>query len=157
GLDLVEISPNADPPVCKILDFGKYKYDESKRNRGTPKQASSKIKEIKLHVAIDSNDYNTKKRRAVEFLEHGNKLKLSLMFRGREMAHTELGFDLVKKFADEIRAYGTPDATPKIFGKVISVTMSPCAKKQSGSAAERAQQISAAPKILDASELLKLK
>ncbi|MDR1433142.1 MAG: translation initiation factor IF-3 [Puniceicoccales bacterium] len=157
GLDLVEISPNANPPVCKILDFGKYKYDESKKNKGTPKQASAKTKEVKLRVAIDANDYNTKMRHAIEFLEHGNKLKLSLMFRGREMAHTELGFELVKKFADEIRAYGSLDSDPKLFGKMISVTLSPCAKKHSRAAPDAQPAANALTKILDVSELLKLK
>ncbi|MDR1401572.1 MAG: translation initiation factor IF-3 [Puniceicoccales bacterium] len=156
-LDLVEISPNASPPVCKILDFGKYKYCESKKNKGVPKQASAKTKEVKLRVAIDANDYNTKMRRAIEFLEHGNKLKLSLMFRGREMSHTELGFELVKKFANEIKSYGTLDLEPKLFGKMISVTLSPCAKKQAKAPPFQSSQSSAISKILDASELLKLK
>ncbi|MDR1595718.1 MAG: translation initiation factor IF-3 [Puniceicoccales bacterium] len=154
NLDLVEISPNGNPPVCKILDFGKYKYDESKKNKGVPKQASARTKEVKLRVAIDANDYNTKMRHAIEFLEHGNKLKLSLMFRGREMSHTELGFELVKKFANEIRAYGTLDSEPKLFGKMISVTLSPV-KKQCR--AESCQQTTTFAKVLDASELLKLK
>ena len=159
GLDLIEISPNANPPVCKILDFGKYKYDESKKNRGAPKQASAKTKEIKLRAAIDTNDYNTKIKRAIEFLNHGNKLKLSLMFRGREMSHTELGFELIKKFADEIKSYGTLDSEPKMFGKVISTTLSPCSKnrnKQQNNISQSTEQ-SAFAKVLDANELLELK
>jgi translation initiation factor IF-3 len=156
GLDLVEISPNAIPPVCKILDFGKYKYDESKKNKSIPKQASAKIKEIKLRIAIDSNDYNIKLKHAIEFLEHGNKLKLSLMFRGREMAHTDLGFDLVKKFANDVRQCGALDSEPKLFGKMISVTVSPCARKQPRPAAEHSNSTGIS-KVLDASELLKLK
>ncbi|MDR1413500.1 MAG: translation initiation factor IF-3 [Puniceicoccales bacterium] len=157
NLDLVEISPNANPPVCKILDFGKYKYCESKKNKGVPRQASAKTKEVKLRIAIDANDYNTKMRHAIEFLEHGNKLKLSLMFRGREMSHTELGFELVKKFASEIKAYGTLDVEPKLFGKMISVTLSPCAKKQIKTAPAQGSPTSTFAKILDANELLKLK
>jgi translation initiation factor IF-3 len=155
GLDLVEISPNANPPVCKILDFGKYKYDESKKGRGEPKQAAAKTKEIKLHMAIDTNDYGTKMRHAIEFLGHGNRLRLTLMFRGREMAHTELGMELVKKFIEEIKAYGTLDVDPKLVGRMISVTLSPCARKT----AKVPEQIviPAQTKILDASELLKLK
>jgi translation initiation factor IF-3 len=156
GLDLVEISPNASPPVCKILNFGKYKYDESKKSKGVPKQASARTKEVKLRVAIDSNDYNTKMRHAIEFLGHGNKLKLSLIFRGREMAHTDLGFILIRKFANDIRQYGIPDSEPKLFGKIISLTLSPCARKQAKGASERSQP-AASSKILDASELLKLK
>jgi translation initiation factor IF-3 len=157
GLDLIEISPNANPPVCKILDFGKYKYDESKKNKGVPKQSSSKTKEIKLHIAIEANDYNTKMRHAIEFLEHGNKLKVSLMFRGREMSHTELGFDLIKKFTDEIRPHGTLDGDPKLFGKIISATLSPCVKKQTRTTSDGKFGQTLASKILDTNELLKLK
>lgn len=157
GLDLIEISPNANPPVCKILDFGKYKYEESKKNKGVPKQASAKTKEVKLRVAIDTNDYNTKMRHAVEFLTSGNKLKLSLMFRGREMARTELGFELIKKFAQDISNYGTLDTEPKLFGKTISVTISPCSKKQSKHNDDSNKAVTVFNKILDASELLKLK
>lgn len=158
GLDLIEISPNANPPVCKILDFGKYKYEESKKNKGVPKQASAKTKEVKLRVAIDTNDYNTKMRRAIEFLTTGNKLKLSLMFRGREMSHTELGFELIKKFAQDISNYGTLDSEPKLFGKMISVTISPCSKKQTAKHVDDSNKTTQTfNKILDASELLNLK
>ncbi|MDR1891327.1 MAG: translation initiation factor IF-3 [Puniceicoccales bacterium] len=156
GLDLVEISPNVDPPICKILDFGKYKYNE-KKNKSSSKQTSMKIKEVKLHVAIESNDYNTKMRHAIEFLEHGNKLKLSLMFRGRELTHSELGFNLIKKFINDIKPYGVLDCEPKLFGKIISVTLSPCAKKAVKSDGEAKQQSGTVPQILDSSELLKLK
>ncbi|MDR2432511.1 MAG: translation initiation factor IF-3 [Puniceicoccales bacterium] len=156
GLDLVEISPNANPPICKILDFGKYKYNE-KKNKTSSKQVSTKIKEVKLHVAIESNDYNTKMRHAIEFLEHGNKLKLSLMFRGRELTHPELGFDLIKRFIGDIKPYGTQDYEPKLFGKIISVSLSPCIKKGSKSDGEVKQQSGTSAKILDVSELLKLK
>jgi translation initiation factor IF-3 len=89
GLHLVEISGNAHPPICKVLDFGKVKYSESKDPKNTSKHASSKTKEGKLHVAIDINNYDTKMRHGIEFLEHGNKLKLTLMFREREMAYTK--------------------------------------------------------------------
>jgi translation initiation factor IF-3 len=153
GLDLVEISPNSNPPVCKILNFGKYKYIESKKSKGVPKQAAAKTKEVKFHVAIDPNDYNTKMRHAIEFLECGNKLKVSLVFRGREMAHTELGFTLIRKFLDDIRPYGTADSDPAIFGKVISATLSPCCKKQTRSPSEQPETLA---KILDIGDLLGL-
>ncbi|MDR1457544.1 MAG: translation initiation factor IF-3 [Puniceicoccales bacterium] len=156
GLDLVEISPNVNPPICKILDFGKYKYNE-KKNKSSSKQASTKIKEVKLHVAIELNDYNTKMRHAIEFLESGNKLKLSLMFRGRELTHPELGFDLIKRFIGDIKPYGIQDCEPKLFGKIISVFLSPCIKKGSKSDGEVRQQSGTSAKILDVSELLKLK
>jgi translation initiation factor IF-3 len=157
GLDLVEISPNANPPVCKILDFGKFKYDESKKSKNSPKQAAVKTKEIKLRVAIDPNDYNTKMRHAIDFLEHGNKVKLSLIFRGRELARSELGFALVNKFADEVRAYGVQDMQPKLLGKMISTILSPCARKQPRAHADTQQQPSTPTKVLNADELLNLK
>ncbi|MDR1232673.1 MAG: translation initiation factor IF-3 [Puniceicoccales bacterium] len=156
GLDLVEISPNVNPPICKILDFGKYKYNE-KKNKSSSKQASTKIKEVKLHVAIELNDYNIKMRHAIEFLDHGNKLKLSLMFRGRELTHPELGFDLIKRFIRDIKPYGTQDCEPKLFGKVISLTLSPYVRKGPKSDGEVKQQSDISTKILDVSELLKLK
>lgn len=157
GLDLIEISPNANPPVCKILDFGKYKYEESKKNKNSPKQNTVKVKEIKLRVAIDTNDYQIKLKHASEFLEEGNKVKLSLMFRGRELAHPEFGFDLIKRFVDDIKTYGQLDSEPKLFGKAISAVLSPYSKKQQPQKNVAAQPKTTFAKILDASDLLKLK
>jgi translation initiation factor IF-3 len=154
GLDLVEISPGAQPPVCKILDFGKYKYDECKRNKQNVKAPSSKIKEIKLRIAIDPNDYNTKMRHSIEFLEKGFKLKISLMFRGRELAHSEMGFDLVKQFANDLRDYGVLDSEPKSFGKIVSTTMSPLSAQKK--LAQTNKKTANPANILDASELLRL-
>jgi translation initiation factor IF-3 len=154
GLDLVEISPNAQPPVCKILNFGKYKYDECKKNKQNVKAPSSKIKEIKLRVAIDQNDYNTKIRHSVEFLEKGFKLKISLMFRGRELAHSEMGFDLVRQFANDLCEYGILDSEPKSFGKIVSTTMSPLSAQKK--LTQPNKKTTQPAKILDASELLKL-
>ncbi|MDR2436435.1 MAG: translation initiation factor IF-3 [Puniceicoccales bacterium] len=154
GFDLVEISPNAQPPVCKILDFGKYKYDECKRSKQGAKVPSSRIKEVKLRVAIDQNDYSTKIRHSIEFLEKGFKLKVSLMFRGRELSHSEIGFELIKRFTGELGEYSTLDSEPKLFGKIISATLSPIpAQKRSTQAHKKQPQPT---KILDASELLKL-
>jgi translation initiation factor IF-3 len=154
GLDLVEISPNAQPPVCKILDFGKYKYEESKKNKQSTKVPSSKVKEVKLRIAIDQNDYNTKMRHSMEFLEKGFKLKISLIFRGRELAHSEIGFDLIRRFIADLSEYGSQDTEPKLFGKMISTTMSPLSgqKKLAQPQKKTAQSV----KILDVSELLKL-
>jgi translation initiation factor IF-3 len=154
GLDLIEISPNTQPPVCKILDFGKYKYEESKKNKQSTKSPSSKIKEIKLRVSIDQNDYGVKIRRASEFLEKGFKLKISLMFRGRELAHSEIGFDLIKRFIGDLSECGTFDSEPKLFGKAISTTMSPVPAQRR--ATQSAKKIAQPVKILDVSELLKL-
>jgi len=126
-LDLVEISPSARPPVCRVLDFGKYMYELSKRQKENKAKASgsSKIKEVKFRVRIDEHDYMTKLRRAEHFLFKGSKLKLSLMFRGREMEHTELGFKIVNRAAKDLEHVGQPDGTPKQSGRHINMVMSP--------------------------------
>jgi translation initiation factor IF-3 len=156
GLDLVEISPNAQPPVCKILDFGKFRYDECKKNKQGSKSQLSKIKEVKLRVAIDQNDYSIKIRHSIEFLEKGFKLKISLMFRGRELTHSEMGFDLVKRFVNDLCDYGTLDAEPKLFGKIISTTMSPLSAQRKLAQVQVHKKVAQPAKILDVSELLKL-
>ena len=126
GLDLIEISPTANPPVCRILDFGKYKYEQSKKKKESKSTSGSqKLKEIKLRVSIDTHDYMTKIRRAEDFLDKGNKLKISLQFRGREMEHTNLGFDMVKRAIEDLNHMGTEDAPPKQVGRNVTVSMSP--------------------------------
>lgn len=127
GLDLVEISPNAKPPVCRILDFGKYMYEQSKRQKENKAKASSasKIKEVKFRVRIGEHDYMTKLRRAEEFLYKGNKLKVSLMFRGREMEYTDLGIEMVRRAANDLTHVGQADAEPKLTGRHVSMTMTP--------------------------------
>lgn len=126
GLDLLEVSPNARPPVCRILDYGKYQYEQSKREKDSKKhQASSKLKEVKFRVRIEEHDYVTKLRRAEEFLSHGFKLKITLMFRGREMQHQDLGFVVVKRAIEDLSHIGTADNTPKLVGRNITTTMSP--------------------------------
>lgn len=127
GLDLVEISPNAKPPVCRILDFGKYMYEQSKRQKENKSKSSpsSKIKEVKFRVRIEEHDYMTKLKHAEEFLFKGNKLKLSLMFRGREMEHTDLGLEVVKKAAKDLEHVGQPDGDPRLSGRHVSMTMTP--------------------------------
>lgn len=127
GLDLVEISPNARPPVCRVLDFGKYMYELSKRQKENKAKASSssKIKEVKFRVRIDEHDYMTKLRRAEHFLYKGSKLKLSLMFRGREMEHTELGFEIVRRAVKDLEHVGQPDQAPRQSGRHINMVMSP--------------------------------
>src|SRR5271154_3368562 len=124
GLDLVEVAPNATPPVCRIMDFGKYVYEESKKTSHS-KSTASKIKEIEFTARIAPNDFNTKLRHAEEFLDHGNKVKLRLKFRGREMAHTELGFEVMKKAVVELASMGHPDADPKLIGRNIHVMLTP--------------------------------
>ncbi len=124
GLDLVEVAPNARPPVCRVLDYGKYQYEQSKRQKES-KTASQKLKEVKFRVKIDTHDYLTKIRRAEDFLDKGNKLKLTLMFRGREMEHTDLGFETIKRAIADLDEMATADNEPRLAGRNISVTLSP--------------------------------
>jgi translation initiation factor IF-3 len=125
GLDLVEVAPNATPvPVCRIMDFGKYVYEEQKKHSHA-KSTASKIKEIEFTARIAQNDFKTKLRHAEEFLDHGNKVKLRLKFRGREMAHTELGFEVMKRAVVELAGMGHPDADPKLIGRNIHVMLTP--------------------------------
>ncbi len=124
GLDLVEVAPNATPPVCRIMDFGKYVYEEQKKTSHS-KSTASKIKEIEFTARIEQHDFETKLRHAEEFLDHGNKVKMRLKFRGREMAHTDLGFNVMKKAVVELAGMGHPDAEPKLIGRNIHVMLTP--------------------------------
>jgi translation initiation factor IF-3 len=124
GLDLVEVAPTAQPPVCRIMDFGKYVYEEQKKHSHA-KTTASKIKEIEFSARIELNDYHTKLRHAEEFLSHGNKVKLRLKFRGREMAHTEIGFGVIKRAVTDLSGMGHPDADPKLIGRNINVMLTP--------------------------------
>jgi translation initiation factor IF-3 len=124
GLDLVEVAPNATPPVCRILDFGKYVYEEQKKQSHV-KSVASKIKEIEFTARIETHDFETKLRHAEEFLHHGNKVKMRLKFRGREMAHTELGFGVMKRAVADLAGMGHPDAEPKLIGRNIHVMLTP--------------------------------
>ncbi len=124
GLDLVELAPNAQPPVCRIMDFGKYVYEDQKKHSHS-KSTASRIKEIEFTARIEQHDFLTKLRHAEEFLDHGNKVKLRLKFRGREMAHTEIGFEVVKRAIAELNGMGHPDSEPRLLGKQINVMLSP--------------------------------
>jgi translation initiation factor IF-3 len=124
NLDLVEVAAAATPPVCRIMDFGKYVYEEQKKTSHV-KSTASKIKEIEFTVRIEAHDFETKLRHAEEFLSHGNKVKLRLKFRGREMAHPEIGFAMMKKALGELETMGHPDADPKLNGKQINVMLTP--------------------------------
>ncbi|MFT5239264.1 MAG: translation initiation factor IF-3 [Candidatus Promineifilaceae bacterium] len=122
GMDLVEISPNADPPVCKIMDFGKHQYNESVKRKKTRKQSmvhSRAVKEIKFHANVGEHDYKTKTDHARKFLEKGHKVKLSLQFRGRENAHREIGFDVVKRAITDLEDVSVVDMQPKLVGRNI--------------------------------------
>ena len=129
GLDLVEVAASARPPVCRILEFGKYKYELSKNKRNKEK-TSKRIKEAKFRPRIEEHDYMTKVRRSEKFLHQGNKLKITLMFRGREMEHINLGMDLVKQAIKDLSGVGKADDQPKLNGRVIIVTLSPLPKNQ---------------------------
>jgi translation initiation factor IF-3 len=124
GLDLVEFAPNANPPVCRIIDFGKWVYEEQKKHSHA-KATGSKIKEIEFTARIEQHDYETKLRHAEQFLDHGNKVKMRLKFRGREMAHTELGFGVMKRAVADLAGMGHPDSEPKLIGRNIHVMLTP--------------------------------
>jgi len=125
-VDLVEISPNAVPPVCRVVDFGKYRYEMAKKEKDSKKhQHASTVKEVQLSPRIDPHDLGIKTEHAVGFLCEDMKVKISLKFRGREMAHTEYGFDVIKKFLGVIAPFGHPDFPPKLIGRGINVMVSP--------------------------------
>jgi translation initiation factor IF-3 len=124
GLDLVEIAATATPPVCRILDFGKYMYELSKKGKDKT-SGGSKIKEVKFRVRTETHDYMTKIRRGEEFLFKGNKLKLTVMYRGREMEHRELGIDVLKRVVEDLAQVGVADSPPRMAGRIAGMTMSP--------------------------------
>ncbi len=126
GVDLVEIAPNATPPVCRVVDFGKYRYEQSKKEKESKKhQHANKVKEIQLSPSIDPHDFGVKLNHAIDFLCDDMKVKITLRFRGREMAHKEFGFQQVEKFIAATAPYGHPDAATKLIGKSINVMISP--------------------------------
>ena len=125
NLDLVKISPNADPPVCKLMDYGKYRFEQSKREKEAKKnQRVVEIKEVRMSPSIDVNDFNVKLRNAQKFLGEGDRVKVSVRFRGREMAHTEIGRDLLLKFAEQCSEVATMDKEPKLDGRHMSIFLS---------------------------------
>lgn len=126
GLDLVEISPNASPPVCKIMDFGKYKYEQQKReSEARKKQKIIEVKEVKFRPNTDIHDYDVKMRNVFKFLENGDKVKVTLRFRGREMAHLELGRNLLERVADDTQEIGRIENMPKMEGRQMVMMIGP--------------------------------
>ncbi|MCC7274298.1 MAG: translation initiation factor IF-3 [Alphaproteobacteria bacterium] len=126
GLDLVEVAPNADPPVCKILDFGKYKYEEQKKkNEARKKQKVIEVKEIKLRPGIDDHDYDVKMRAMQKFIEEGDKVKVTLRFRGREMAHQDLGLQVLMRVRDDLDPVAKVEQMPRLEGRQMVMVMSP--------------------------------
>jgi translation initiation factor IF-3 len=126
GFDLVEVSPNADPPVCKILDFGKYKYEEQKRrNEARKKQKVIEVKEIKLRPGIDDHDYDVKMRSMLKFIDEGDKVKVTMRFRGRELAHQELGMNVLMRVKDDLDKVAKVEQVPRMEGRQMTMVMSP--------------------------------
>ena len=129
-LDLVKISPNAVPPVCKIMDYGKFRFDQLKREKEAKKnQRVVEIKEIRMSPGIDTNDFNTKMRNAMKFLKEGNRVKVTVRFRGREMAHTDIGEQLLIRFGDGCAEVATLEKKPKLDGRHMSIFLSPKSAK----------------------------
>lgn len=124
GLDLVEVAPNANPPVCRIVDFGKFRYEMAKQEKDK-KQSASRLKELKFRVNIDEHDYMTKIRRGEQFLDKGNKLKVQLQFRGREMAHKDLGEAVMRRVRDDLAGMAVVEMEAKQVGRSINMTLSP--------------------------------
>ena len=126
GLDLVEVSPNADPPVCRIMDFGKYLFEQNKKAQSAKrKQKQVHIKEIKFRPGTEEGDYKIKLRKLKEFLEHGDKTKVTLRFRGREMAHRELGAQLLERVRNDLEELGVVEQMPQMEGRQMIMVLAP--------------------------------
>ena len=126
GLNLVEVSPNADPPVCKFLDVGKYRYEAQKKaNAARKTQKTQQIKEIKMRPNIDDHDYDVKMRSVKKFIEDGDKVKMTLRFRGREMAHQELGMDVLKRVQEDVTEIAKVEAYPRLEGRQMLMVLAP--------------------------------
>lgn len=125
-LDLVEISPNAEPPVCRLMDYGKFRFEQQKKNQSArKKQKQVQVKEIKFRPGTDIGDYRVKLRNLIRFLEEGDRVKVTLRFRGREMAHQDLGRDLLERVKNDLEEYGTVEQFPKMEGRQMVMVMSP--------------------------------
>ena len=126
NLDLVEVAPNTDPPVCRIMNYGKYRYEQTKKEKTARKhQHSTKLKEIKLRPNIGAHDLEIKERRLREFLEHGSKVKMTVMFRGREMAHREFGREVLEGMAAKVEDIAAMEMRPKITGRFMTIIIGP--------------------------------
>ena len=130
NLDLVKIAPGANPPVCKIMDYGKFRFEQAKREKEAKKnQKVMEIKEVRLSLNIDTGDFNTKVNHALRFLRDGNKVKVSIRFRGREMAHTELGIDVMQRFAEACSETGSVEKAAKLEGRSMLMFLVPKSSK----------------------------
>jgi len=153
-LDLVEVAPQARPPVCKLMDYGKFKYEADQKARESRRnQANTVIKEMKLRPKIDGHDYETKKGHVVRFLKAGDKVKITIMFRGREQSRPELGYNLLKKLADDVSEDGTIESAPKQDGRNMLMVLAPTRKKSEARAEQAAAKVArAASRAADAEE-----
>ncbi|MDQ3944886.1 MAG: translation initiation factor IF-3 [Actinomycetota bacterium] len=130
-LDLVEVAPNANPPVCKIMDFGKFKYEQDVRRKESRRKATNVvIKEMKFRPKIDAHDYTTKTKHVERFLNEGSKVKVTIMFRGREMAHPELGKRILDRIAEQVRDIATVESSPRVDGRNMVMVLSPAKKPE---------------------------
>lgn len=131
GLDLVEVAPNAIPPVCRLMDYGKFRYEQSRKERESRRnQHVIELKEVRIRPKIDDHDLETKGRQAAKFLDAGDKVKLTVIFRGREMAHPDIGKGLLDQLADMLRPHGTIEAMPRLEGRAMVMFMNPLRQKQ---------------------------
>lgn len=146
GYDLVEVAPMAQPPVVKFLDFGQYKYELTKREKEAKrKQRSVTFKEVRLTPKIGQGDFDTKVHRAIEFLEDGDRIKVTVRFRGRELTHPEIGRNLIAKFVDRVKDHGVAERTPLLEGKSMHITMASTHKPKSHDAPDRKHAVDAIP------------
>jgi translation initiation factor IF-3 len=157
GLDLVEVAPDARPPVCRMMDYGKYKYEQSVRQReARKKQTRTVVKEVKFRPKIDIHDYETKKRRVLEFLEEGDKVKVTMMFRGREVTHPELGERILKRLAADVTGFGSIETGPKLEGRNMTMQFAPDRRRRDGASGEEAAEdtvaVAAEDTVADAAE-----
>jgi translation initiation factor IF-3 len=141
GLDLVEVAPNAVPPVCRIMDYGKFRYEQSRKERESRRnQHVIELKEVRIRPKIDDHDLETKGRQAAKFLDAGDKVKMTVLFRGREMAHPDIGKALLDQLADILRPHGTIEQTPRLEGRTMTMMLNPLKQKQSQQEREGAQR-----------------
>ena len=132
GLDLVEVAPNAVPPVCRLMDYGKFRYEQSRKERESRRhQTTVELKEVRIRPKIDDHDLETKGRRAAKFLDSGDKVKVTVLFRGREMAHPDIGRGLLDQLTEMLRSHGNIEQPPKMEGRAMTMILGPIKQKQS--------------------------
>jgi len=130
GLDLVEVAPNASPPVCRLMDYGKFRYEQSRKERDSKRnQQVTKVKEVRVEPKIGAHDLETKGNNAARFLDAGNKVKLTVLFRGRSITHPELGKDLLERLSEQLSDHGVVEQTPRMEGRTMTMMMAPAMQK----------------------------